>query len=84
MPIKKIRSTLNIHSTADLTDPMMIKIRFGLTEIKGHDIFAKTYDVTIDDADNIIFPNDLTMRMQTLCRAIALCSKYPNTYAGTA
>ena len=76
------RALLNISSQADKTDPDLIKVRFTLTEQNGKEIYTRTYDCTIDDTDHITFPNDLTSRIQTLCRAICLCQKYPNTYEG--
>ena len=58
-------------------------VTFTLNEFNGKEAeYHRTYDCTIDGADNITFPNDLTLRIQTLCRAICLCMKYPNTYEG--
>lgn len=76
------RALINISSQADKTDPDLITVRFTLTEQNGKEIYTRTYDCAINDEDVITFPNDLTSRIQTLCRAICLCQKYPNTYAG--
>jgi len=55
---------------------------FTLTENNGPNVYTRTYRGTIDADDAVTFPNDLTSRVQTLCVAVALCLKYPNTYEG--
>lgn len=76
------RALLNISSQADKSNPDLIKVRFTLTQQNGKDIYTRTYECTIDDEDTVIFPNDLTSRIQTLCKVLCLIHKYPQTYEG--
>lgn len=58
------------------------KIQFTLNQQNGEVTYARTYNLTINDADEVTFPNDLNARTQMLCKAIALVMKYPNSYEG--
>ncbi len=79
---RPVRSIINISGTGTPRTDESIAVRFTLTEQNGREIYTRTYDCTIDEADHVEYPNDLTSRIQTLCRAICLCVKYPNTYEG--
>lgn len=55
-----------------------------LTQQNGTTTYTRTYDCTIDDADDVTFPRDLTWKVQTMLIAICFLMKYPNTYEGDA
>lgn len=59
-------------------------VNITLTEQNGSDVYTRTYPCAIDADDAVTFPNDLTERIQILCVAVCLCSKYRNTYADDA
>lgn len=73
---------VNISCQADKSNPEDIKVRFTLTQQNGKEIYTRTYDCSIDETDHVEFPNDLTSRIQTLCRTMCLIQKYPQTYEG--
>ena len=58
------------------------QVTITLNQQQGANIYSRTYQCTIDEHDRVTFPNDLTMRIQTLLTAVCLCAKYPNTYEG--
>lgn len=55
---------------------------FTLTETTKGQVYTRTYRGTISPDDEVTFPNDLNSRTQTMCVAVAMCLKYPNTYEG--
>lgn len=56
--------------------------QFTLTETTKGNIYTRTYRGMITQDDEVTFPNDLNSRTQTMCVAVAMCLKYPNTYEG--
>jgi hypothetical protein len=78
MPIDDIKMSFQTVSAVKRGEQVTIT----LNQQQGANIYSRTYQCSIDANDRVTFPNDLTMRIQTLLTAVCLCAKYPNTYEG--
>jgi len=57
-------------------------VRVTLSIQNNADVYVRTYDCVITADDEVIMPNDLNSRTQTMLRGVCTLAKYPNTYEG--